>query len=277
MHLGVKVNPALTREDLLRDARYAEEVGFHSVWLSERVAVPLDKPHPYSPMIDPWIGLAFVAAVTERVVLSTSVSQIALRPPVLMARELATIDRLSNGRLVVGAGAGWVQEEFTTTDVDFDTRGGRLNEFIPLLRHLWTKPDEPWNGKHFKVPAAGIVAPLTPGGPPIYIGASGPAGLRRVAKLGDGYIAVGMQPAMLANMRTTVLGMRESFGRTGSFPVWAQVVPPESVEDAERLVAEHADAGADGLILATPLADATGFPKDEAVTNKLLELTKNTA
>ena len=275
MHLGVKVNPALTREDLLRDARYAEDSGFHSVWLSERVAVPLDKPHPYAPMIDPWIGLAFVAAATERVMLSTSVSQIALRPPVLMARELATIDRLSNGRVMVGAGAGWVEEEFTTTEVDFDTRGGRLNEFIPLLRHLWTKPDEAWNGKHFKVPAAGIVSPLTPGGPPIYIGASSPTGLKRVAKLGDGYIAVGMQPQMLANIRNTVLGMRESFGRTGPFPVWAQVVPPETLDDAERLVSEHAEAGADGLILATPLANETGFPKDEAITQKLLDLTKS--
>jgi probable F420-dependent oxidoreductase len=272
MLLGVKVNPALTRDDLLRDSRYAEDIGFHSVWLSERVAIPLDKPHPYAPMIDPWVGLAFVAAITERVILSTSVSQIALRPPVLMARELATIDRLSNGRLIVGAGAGWVQEEFTTTNVDFDTRGGRLNEFIPLLRHLWTKPHEAWNGRHFKIPAAGILSPLTPGGPKIYIGASGPAGLKRVARLGDGYISVGMKPDMLANVKASLLGLRESFGRTGPFPVWAQVTPPESLDEAERLVAEYADAGADGLVLATPLADETGFPKDEVITLRLLEL-----
>src|SRR3989337_1589161 len=119
-------------------------VGFASVWLSERVVIPLDKPHPYPPMVDPWIGLAFVAAVTERVRLGTSVSQIALRHPVLMARELATLDRLSAGRVIVGAGAGWVEEEVTSTGVPFETRGGRLNEFIRLLRHLWTTPDEPW-------------------------------------------------------------------------------------------------------------------------------------
>src|SRR5881628_3507756 len=166
MEIGVKLDQARD-VDMKRAAEEAERIGFDSVWLSERVAIPLDKPHPFEPMIDPWLGLAYVAGVTERVKLGTSVSQIALRPPVLMARELATIDRLSGGRLIVGAGAGWVEEEFTSTAVPFETRGGRLNEFIRLLRHLWTKPEEPWNGKHFQIPAAGLIKPLTPGGPPI--------------------------------------------------------------------------------------------------------------
>src|SRR5437867_8474079 len=128
MQIGVKLDNSLN--DLKRAAQDAERIGFDSVWLSERVAIPLDKPHPFEPMIDPWLGLAYVAGVTERVKLGTSVSQIALRPPVLMARELATIDRLSGGRLIVGAGAGWVEEEFTSTGVVFETRGGRLNEVI---------------------------------------------------------------------------------------------------------------------------------------------------
>jgi alkanesulfonate monooxygenase SsuD/methylene tetrahydromethanopterin reductase-like flavin-dependent oxidoreductase (luciferase family) len=182
LKVGVKIGPS-TERSLKRVAEEAEKFGFDSVWLSERVAVPLDKPHPYQPMVDPWIGLAFVAAVTERVTLATSVSQIALRPPVLMARELATLDRLSEGRLIVGAGAGWVEEEFTSTGVAFETRGGRLNEFIPVLRHLWTNPEEPWYGKHFSIPAVGLIKPATPGGPPIYVGAGGPPGLRRAAKV----------------------------------------------------------------------------------------------
>ena len=94
MKIGVKIGPA-TERGVKRVAEEAEKAGFDSVWLSERVVMPLDKPHPYKPMVDPWIGLAFVAAVTERVTLGTSVSQIALRAPVLMARELATLDRLS--------------------------------------------------------------------------------------------------------------------------------------------------------------------------------------
>src|SRR5690606_10192474 len=154
-----KIGPALDGS-LADAARAAEAMGFDSVWLSERVAIPLDKPHNYQPMVDPWIGLAFGAAVSERVQLGTSVSQIAVRHPVLMAREFVALDRLSGGRLIVGAGAGWVEEEFTTTGVDFATRGGRLNETIRAMKHLWTRPGEPWKGKFFDIPAAGFVPPL---------------------------------------------------------------------------------------------------------------------
>jgi alkanesulfonate monooxygenase SsuD/methylene tetrahydromethanopterin reductase-like flavin-dependent oxidoreductase (luciferase family) len=150
MKVGVKIDPATDRS-VKRVAEEAERAGFDSVWVSERVAVPLDKTHPYQPMVDPWTALSFVAAATERVTLGTSVSQIALRPPVLMARELATLDRLCAGRLIVGAGAGWVEEEFASTGVPFETRGGRLNEFIRLLRHLWTTPEQPWHGEFFAI------------------------------------------------------------------------------------------------------------------------------
>jgi len=249
MKIGVKIGPALDRS-VGEAARKAEALGFDSVWVSERVAVPLDKPHPYEPMVDPWVTLGFVAAVTERVQLGTSVSQIALRPPVLMARELATLDRLSNGRVIVGAGAGWVEEEFTSTGVEFATRGGRLNEFLPLLRHLWTNPEEAWNGKHFTIPAVGLVRPLTEGGPPIYLGAGGPPALRRAAKYGDGFIAVSVPPASLVKLRERLLAMRAEFGRKGPFPMYTQTPPPRSAEEAKELVRAHAEAEVDGIILA---------------------------
>ena len=155
MKIGVKLGPA-SEPGLKQAAEEAERLGFDSVWLSERVVTPLDRPHPYEPSVDPWIGLAFIAAVTQRVRIGTSVSQIALRPPVLMARELATLDRLSAGRLIVGAGAGWVVEEFIATGVGFEDRGGRLNECIRLLRHLWTEPEKEWRGKFFTIPPCGI-------------------------------------------------------------------------------------------------------------------------
>lgn len=248
MKIGVKLDPALDRS-LARAAAEAEQLGFDSVWLSERVATPLDRPHPYQPMADPWIGLAFAAAVTERVRLGTSVSQIALRPPVLMARELATLDRLSDGRLIVGAGAGWVVEEFTSTGVRFEDRGGRLNEAIRAIRHLWTQPDRPFRGKHFDIPAIGIVQPATPGGPPIWLGGVLEPGLRRAARLGDGFIAVGQEPAKLADMRRRLDALRAGFGRPGPFPFYAQARPPDGIDAAKRMVRDYAAAGVDGLIL----------------------------
>jgi probable F420-dependent oxidoreductase len=270
MKIGVKIGPA-TERSVKRVAEEAEKTGFHSIWLSERVVVPLDKPHPYQPMVDPWIGLAFVAAVTETVKLGTSVSQIALRPPVLMARELATIDRLSEGRLIVGAGAGWVEEEFISTGVPFEIRGGRLNEFIPLLRHLWTNPNEPWHGKHFDIPAIGLIRPATPGGPPIYVGAGGPAGIRRAAKYGDGFIAVTLPLAALAGLRRKLDEMRAEFGREGPFPLLVQAAPPSTSDDARSMVTEYARAGVDGVILTYEEDLPDAFLRNRDVVRALIE------
>jgi probable F420-dependent oxidoreductase len=270
MHVGVKIGPA-NDPGVGRAAQEAENAGFHSVWLSERVAIPLDKPHPYLPAVDPWIALAFVAAVTSRVILGTSVSQIALRPPVLMARELATLDRLSGGRLIVGAGAGWVEEEFTSTGVPFETRGGRLNETIRLLRHLWTAPEEPWRGRFFDIPAVGLIKPIRPGGPPIYVGAGAPAGLRRAARYGDGFISVHLPPDSVARLRQNLDSMRVDFGRTGPFPIYTQAPAPPSVDEARKLVEAYSHAGADGLILTYPDPVPDTFLADPKIVRALLE------
>ncbi len=153
------------------------------------------------------------------------------------------------GALIVGAGAGWVEEEFTSTGVPFETRGGRLNEFIRLLRHLWTTPEQPWHGEFFDIPAVGLIKPATPGGPPIYVGAAGPAGLRRAARHGDGFISTPLPLATLAKLKQRLDEMHSQFGREGPFPFLAQVAPPSTVDDAKAMVQEHAAAGVEGLIL----------------------------
>jgi probable F420-dependent oxidoreductase len=272
MHVGVKIGPGFDPAVKERAAR-AEALGYDSVWLSERVAVPVDKPHPYKPMADPWIGLAYVASVTSRVKLGTSVSQIALRSPVLMARELATLDRLSDGRLIVGAGAGWVEEEFTSVGIPFETRGGRLNEFIRLMRHLWTTPEERWDGKHFQVPGVKIVMPLTRGGPPVFIGASGPAGLSRVARYGDGFLTTTMPAETLVMLRQRLDAMTTGLGRQ-RIPMYSQAPPPESVEDARKLVSDMRSSSVDGIILAKQLDEGDAFPPDE-VSAVLLEFARS--
>jgi alkanesulfonate monooxygenase SsuD/methylene tetrahydromethanopterin reductase-like flavin-dependent oxidoreductase (luciferase family) len=241
------------------------------VWLSERVAVPLDKPHPYEPSIDPWIGLAFIAAATKRVVLSTTVSQIALRDPVIMARELATLDILAQGRMIVGAGAGWVEAEFAATHVPYETRGKRLGEFVQVLRKLWTAPEEGWHGQIFQVPGVMLAKPFTPGGPKIYMGAGSPAGLRRAARLADGLLCVTLPLEGVIASRARVLEEREKQGKGGPFPVWAQVEPPETVEAAQDVAAQYREAGIDGIILSERLARDAGFPKDDGVSRALIE------
>lgn len=270
MQIGVKLDQAIY-SDVKRAAQEAERIGFDSIWLSERVATPLDKPHPFEPMIDPWVGLAFIAGVTERVMLGTSVSQIALRPPLLIARELATIDRLSGGRLIVGAGAGWVEEEFTSTGVPFDTRGGRLNEVIRVLRHLWNTPGQPWQGKFFQIPAVGLVKPATRGGPPLYVGASGPAGIRRAARYGDGFIASPLPIETLIRLKGRLAELRKEFGRAGSFPFVAQASPPGSVEDAKLMARDYSAAGIDSLILTYKGNVPDAFLAEREVASCLIE------
>jgi probable F420-dependent oxidoreductase len=271
MRIGVKVGPGDERT-LKRVAEEAERFGFDSVWLSERVVTPLDRAHQYDPMPDPWIGLAFCAAVTERVRLGTSVSQVALRHPVLMARELATLDRLSFRRLIVGAGAGWVVEEFTATAVPFDDRGGRLSEHIRAMRHLWTTPDRAFKGKYYDIGPVGIVQPLTAGGPPIWLGAVLPPGLRRAAKYGDGFISTSLPPDRFSEMRQTIADLRVRYGRHGAFANYIQVAPPEDIAGAKELVRVYGDAGADGLILTYPLGVPDGFLRTASAAQALIEM-----
>jgi alkanesulfonate monooxygenase SsuD/methylene tetrahydromethanopterin reductase-like flavin-dependent oxidoreductase (luciferase family) len=269
VNVGVKLG-LTTGAEAADLARKAEALGYHSVWLSERVAVPIDQPHPYEPSIDPWIGLAFIAAATERVVLSTTVSQIALRNPVLMARELATLDILSKGRVIVGAGAGWVTAEFEATGVPFDTRGGRLGEFVRALRRLWTAPEEGWSGKHFNVPGVKLVAPYTPGGPKIYMGAATRPGLRRAAKLADGLLLGTVPLAGVIGARDTVLERRKELGLE-PFPIYCQVEPPETIEAARETARSYKAAGLTGIILSERVAAEAGFPKDDDVSRALIE------
>jgi len=271
MLIGVKVGPGDERA-LKHAAEAAERFGFDSIWLSERVVTPLDRPHPYQPMPDPWIGLAFCAAVTERVKLGTSVSQIALRPPVLMARELATLDRLSEGRLIVGAGAGWVVEEFVSTGVPFDDRGGRLSEHLRALRHLWTTPERPFEGTYYRIPPVGIVMPRTPGGPPLYLGAVLPPGLRRAEKYGNGFISTGSPPEKFGGLVASIHALREKYGRASEpFASYVQVAPPGSIVDAKEMVRAYRQAGADGFILTYPDGVPEGFERGADAARALIE------
>jgi probable F420-dependent oxidoreductase len=269
--VGVKIGPALDAS-VGRAAEEAERVGFHSVWLSERVVTPLDKPHPYDPMPDPWIALSYVAAVTERVLLGTSVSMIALRPPVLMARELATLDRLSGGRVIAGVGAGWVAEEFASAGVRFEDRGGRLSESMQVLRHLWTTPDQAWHGKFFDIPPVGIVSPLTPGGPPIYTGGFTEAGYRRAAKYADGFIAVSAADVgQLGALRAHLDELRAKYGRTGPFTFLVQSNAPDTIEAAKEMVGAYRAQQIDGVILTYPDAVPDAFLRGADVVRALVE------
>lgn len=166
-------------------ARCAEASGFDSIWAGDS---PVTRPRA-----DPLIVLAAIAQATERLTLGTAVLLPALRHPILLAHQLATLDRLSDGRLIAGMGSGFpnpaTRAQYTAMGIDFRTRTDRLVETIHCLRQLWSGAETTHHGTHFAFRDVRLVPPPTqPGGPPIWLaGAGGPA-LRRIADFADGWL-----------------------------------------------------------------------------------------
>ena len=200
-----------------RFARTAEHLGFESIWLPEHVAFfsSYESVYPYPPepgsqesspvpggdrpaIFDPLLAGQAVALHTSTVRVGTAVALVALRHPLLWARQLATLDHASNGRFELGVGVGWKREEFEALGVPFDRRGSVTDEYLDVLRRLWTEDETTYDGQH--VHLTGVLnfpKPVQRPGPPIHIGGESDGALRRVARFGDGWFGWNMTPAEL--------------------------------------------------------------------------------
>ena len=182
-HAGEQAAPALIRRHAIR----AEALGFEDVWVSEHIIVPRAD-FPRSPLFyDPVVTLSYVAAVTERVKLGTTVLVLPMRHPLPLAKELASLHNLSNGRLILGAGVGWLEPEFAALGVPFKERGRRMDEGIAMMRAAWH--DDPISFEARVIPAEihemrMQPPPCTP--IPIWIGGSSEPALARAARM-DGW------------------------------------------------------------------------------------------
>src|SRR5579863_7681998 len=182
-HAGSQATPALIK----RHARRAEDLGLSDVWVSEHIIVPRDK-FPRSPLFyDPVLTLTWIAAVTERVRLGTSVLVLPMRHPLPLAKELATLQILSGGRLILGAGVGWLEEEFEALGVPFRERGRRMDEGILMMRAVWN--DDPVSFPARTIPAVIDDMRMLPKPEkpiPIWIGGTSEPALARALRL-DGW------------------------------------------------------------------------------------------
>ncbi|MEV4378955.1 TIGR03619 family F420-dependent LLM class oxidoreductase [Streptosporangium sp. NPDC049644] len=179
-----------TPGNMTRVARRAEELGYHEVWTFQRLLYP--QGHQMGPIYrsvhDPVVTLAYLAGLTSRIRLGVAVLNIPFASPALLAKQLASLQAVSGGRLDVGLGLGWLPEEFAASGASFERRGRRGEEFVPLLRRLWTEEVVEHSGEFYQLPAA-YQEPKPPTVPPILLGGSAEVALRRVGRLADGWIS----------------------------------------------------------------------------------------
>ena len=214
-------------EQMITTARAAEEAGFESVWTFEHVIVPLDyqSKYPYdktgkmaaapeTPFVDPLIALTAIAAHTKTIRLATGVNIVAQTNPLLLAKQIASLDFFSGGRFMLGAGIGWLQEEFTAMGVPFERRGARFDDYMVAMRKVWSgdvvKHESDflsWHG--FK----SYPLPVQKPGVPIIMGGRAGKIYQRIAKHGDGWFIPGAKPDELPTMLTDLRAACEAEGR----------------------------------------------------------------
>lgn len=191
-------------ERIAGNIRRAEECGFESAWIGEHLILPVDytSRYPYSPdgrfpapldvpFHDPMLALAFAAAVTSRIKLATGIFVVPLRNPVTTAKAVASLDVLSNGRVIFGIGVGWFAEEFAAAGASFPDRALRTREYIELMKALWTQEEPVYEGKTFSVKGVRFnPKPIQKPHPPIVVGGTSDLAIKRAVRYGDGWYAV---------------------------------------------------------------------------------------
>ncbi|MEY2460683.1 MAG: hypothetical protein QOG30_2513 [Acidimicrobiaceae bacterium] len=246
---------------ITRFAQHAEACGFESLYVAEHMVViaGYTSEYPYAPdgrmtlpdhadFPDPLDLIAFVAGCTTTLRFGTGLLVLPEHHPVQLAKRLATIDRLSGGRLTIGIGVGWMKEELEALDVDFSTRGARADECIEALRLLWREDEATFDGRHFSFErACSFPKPVQPGGIPIHVGGHSAAAARRAGRVGDGFHPLGLAGDALAER---VAQMREAALAAGRDPDALELTLGGLVQQLdEEAIAVAEKAGAVRMVL----------------------------
>ena len=234
--------PHATPELLADTARAADELGFRAIWTSDHLLAPSTLPQ-FSRVFEPLTVLSYLAAITSRVLLGTSVLVLPMRSPFAVAKQAATLDLLSGGRFVLGIGVGSFAEEYANVHADFRTRGARMDEMIALFRHLWSGDRHPFEGRYYGF-NDGVFEPLPTRGAdlPLLIGGRSDAALVRAGRYASYWQTTTatpeLFPSLVDKIRAGASGRHVEVGTVCAFADSLEAVT-ESVRTWERAGAEH--------------------------------------
>ena len=231
MNVGVAVPLPAYLVDVGAMAGTAETLGFESFWCAEHPFIPVRSasrfpgsedgviPESYSHFVDPFVALARASGTTTRIKLGTGIVLVPERHPLLLAKEMSTLDHFSGGRFLFGIGAGWLREETEIMGGDFDHRWTQTRESVLAMKELWTKPEAEFHGRYYNFPPVrSYPKPAQKPHPPVILGGGAKRVLERVVAWGDGWLPNRTTPDQLRESRATLDRLAKDAGRDPSAP-----------------------------------------------------------
>ena len=258
INVGVSVPLPAYLVDVGFMARKAEELGFESFWCAEHPFIPVQSssryggaadgiiPETYAHFIDPFVALGRASGTTSRIKLATGIVLVPERHPLLLAKEVSTLDLFSGGRFMLGIGAGWLREETEIMGGDFDHRWTQTRESVLAMKELWTKPEAEFHGRYYNFPPVkSNPKPMQKPHPPVLLGGTATNVLQRVIAWGDGWLPNRITPEKLRESRTTLDRLAKDAGRDP-----AAITISVYGQPADRdLIRRFHDAGANRVVV----------------------------
>ena len=261
MNIGVSMAILSQSIDIAVLAEKAESLGFESLWLPEHPIMPVNPASKYAgtadgsippamgEMADPYVALARASGVTHNLKLATGISLIPERNPLVLAKEIATLDLFSGGRFILGIGTGWLREETEVMGGDFEHRWTQARESIQVMKELWTKEEAEFHGKYYDFPPVKCYPkPVQKPHPPVLLGGSAKNVFKRVVAWGDGWLPIASEPEQIKAGRAALDELADAAGRD---PKSIQITVFGVRADAEVIQGFEA-AGADRVIVRLP-------------------------
>jgi probable F420-dependent oxidoreductase len=257
------------RDAVIAIAERAEELGYSCLWTSDHILLPATQPEPFGNLLESFTTLSYLAARTERIRLATGILVLPQRDPLLVAKQAATVHHLSGGRLTLGVGVGWIEQEYAYLRSNFGIRGQLADEYIPAMRELFEAGMPEFHGAH--IDYSGVLFSPKPSTPlPIVVGGTSRAALKRAATLGDGWHGIQRSPdEVLAAVATM-----DKFGRKSHFQISlrTEMRIGETAHSGEagtglrgdaaalaEQIRQYADAGVDQLVIEPVATDLHDF------------------